>query len=238
MEVKFTIDKFEGPLDLLLHLIKINDLDIASINVSEITEQYLNYIKKMEELDLNVGSEYLVMASELTYIKSKTLLPSEIEEEEEEDPREELINRLIEYQKYKELTETFKELELSRHELFEKAPSYLNEFKEEGIIIDENITLDDLIKAFANFNVRKEQDKPLNTTITKKEYSVSQRSKDIMEKLKDKKKLSFDDLFETINKEYVVVTFLSILDLARNGKLNIKQDKNLSEIFIFARGEN
>jgi len=238
MEVKFTIEKFEGPLDLLLHLIKVNDLDIADINVSEITEQYLDYIRKMEELDLNVGSEYLVMASELTYIKSKTLLPCEAEEEEEENPREELINKLIEYQRYKELSETFKELELSRQDLFGKDPSYLNEFKEDGIIIDENITLEDLIKAFANFNLRKEQDKPLSTTITKKEYSVSERSHEIMKKLKEKKKLNFTDLFEIVNKEYIVVTFLSILDLARKGRLNIKQDKNLSEIVILTRGDN
>ncbi len=238
MEIKFTIDQFEGPLDLLLHLIKENDIDIKDINVSEIAEQYLEFIRQMNELDLNVSSEYLVMASELTYMKSKTLLPSETSEEEEEDPKEELINRLIEYQKYKELSAAFKDLEFSRQELFGKNPSYLDEFKEDGIIIDNDITLDDLLKAFANFNVRKENDKPLNTTITKKEYSVSERSHDIMNRLKKYKKIEFTELFEVVNKEYVVVTFLSILDLARKGHLNIKQDKNLSQIFILARGEN
>lgn len=238
MEIKFTIDQFEGPLDLLLHLIKENDIDIKDINVSEIAEQYLEFIRQMNELDLNVSSEYLVMASELTYMKSKTLLPSETAEEEEEDPKEELINRLIEYQKYKELSAAFKDLEFSRQELFGKSPSYLDEFKEDGIIIDNDITLDDLLKAFANFNVRKENDKPLNTTITKKEYSVSERSHDIMNRLKKYKKIEFTELFEVVNKEYVVVTFLSILDLARKGHLNIKQDKNLSQIFILARGEN
>ena len=237
MEVKFTIDQFEGPLDLLLHLIKENDIDISDINISEITEQYLNYIKAMDEINLNVGSEYLVMASELTLMKSKTLLPSINETEEEEDPKEELINRLIEYQRYKELSETFKELELSRQDLFCKDPSYLNEYKEEGLVIDDDITLDDLIKAFANFQVRKEGEKPLNTTITKKEYSVSERSEDIMRKLKSSKRLEFSELFEVVNKEYVVVTFLSILDLARKGRLNINQDKNLGQIFILARGE-
>ena len=238
MEVKFTIDQFEGPLDLLLHLIKENNIDIVSINVSEITEQYLNYIKEMENLDLNISSEYLVMAAELTLIKSRTLLPVNEEESEEEDPKEELINKLIEYQKYKELTSTFKELELSRQELFSKDPSYLNDFKTEGVVISEDITLDDLIKAFASFQMRKESDKPLNTTITKKEYSVSERCHDIMNRLKKNKKIEFTELFDIVNKEYVVVTFLSILDLARNGKLNINQDKNLGQIFILARGEN
>lgn len=236
MEIKFTIDKFEGPLDLLLHLIKENDIEIEDINVSEIAEQYLNYIKAMNDLDLNVGSEYLVMASELTLMKSKTLLPSNNVEEEEDNPKEELINRLIEYQKYKELSLTFKDLENSRMELYGKEPSYLDEFKEDGVIIDNNITLDDLLKAFANFSLRKESEKPLNTTITKKEYSVSQRSYDIMNRLKKESKIEFTDLFEIVNKEYVVVTFLSILDLARKGKLNIKQDKNLSQIFILAKG--
>jgi segregation and condensation protein A len=236
MEVKFTIDKFEGPLDLLLHLIKENDIDIMEINISEITEQYLTYIKKMEELDLNVSSEYLVLAAELTLMKSKTLLPS-INEEEELDPREELINRLVLYQKYKEVSQTFKELELDRNDLFTKKPSYLSDFKDNKVIIDSDITIEDLIKAFTSFNQRKEYDKPLNTTVTKKEYSVSKRSYDILKRLKSESRIIFSDLFEEKTKGYVVVTFLSILDLTRKGKINITQDKNMGDIFLTARGE-
>lgn len=231
MDIKFTIDKFEGPLDLLLHLIKENDIEITDINISEITEQYLKYIKKMEELDLNVGSEYLLMASELTFIKSKTLLPT-VKEEEEEDPKENLINRLIEYQKYKEVTKDFKEMEMIRQNLFSKEPSYLDEFKESKLIIDESITLDDLVKALERFNIRKENEKPQNMAVTKKEYSVSERKNEILSKLKIKSKLEFTELFDFVSKEYVVVTFLSILDLARKGKVKLTQEENLSQIYI------
>ena len=114
MEYKFTIDKFQGPLDLLLHLIKEADIDIFDINIAEITEQYLDYIDSMESLNLNVDSEYLVMAAELIWMKSRELLPDDKDEDTddyEDDPRENLINRLLEYQKYKEMALEFRGLE-------------------------------------------------------------------------------------------------------------------------------
>ena len=104
MDIEFKIDKFEGPLDLLLHLVKINKMNILDIEIEKITEQYLNYLNKMEKMNLEITSNYLVIASELIYIKSKMLLPR-VEEEIEEDPREELATKLIEYQVYKEITE-------------------------------------------------------------------------------------------------------------------------------------
>ena len=113
MEYRVTINDFEGPMDLLLHLVKENNIDIVELNVESITEQYLNYIKEAEELNLDIASEYLTLAAELIEIKSISLLPKKVvlEDEYEEDPREKLIQRLIEYQKYKEVTETFKVLE-------------------------------------------------------------------------------------------------------------------------------
>ena len=145
MDYKVTIDKFEGPLDLLLHLIKEADIDIFDIKVSDITNQYLMYISQMEELNLNVDSEYLVMAADLIEMKSRELLPRDEEtEENEEDPREELINRLVEYQKYKEISKSFKELEEERQELFTKDPSLLEEFKDDSLKISEDISLEDL----------------------------------------------------------------------------------------------
>jgi len=236
MNYTVTIDKFEGPLDLLLHLIKESDIDIFEIKISEITNQYLLYISKMETLNLNIDSEYLTMAADLIEMKSKELLPRNEEDEEEEDPREELINRLLEYQKYKEITETFKNLEEERRELFTKEPSFLNEYRENGIKINEEVTLDDLIEAFAKFQEKKSFEKPLNTVVTKKEYSVHQRSKEIMNKLTKNKKMDFEELFEIYTKDYVVVTFLSILDLARKGKLLINQDHNLDKIVLSYRG--
>lgn len=238
MEYNFRLEDFEGPLDLLLHLIKKDNIDIFDINISEITNQYLNYINHLESLNLNIDSEYLVMASELTLLKSRELLPHSDEEDEEDDPREELINRLIEYQKYKDVCGELKKFENDRKNYFTKSPSLLNEFHESGAIIDDDISLDDLIKAFMKFQEKKEFEKPLNTVVTRKEYSVHKRSKEIMSKLKKYKQVIFDDLFDIYKKDYVVVTFLSILDLAKNGNISLRQDSNLDSIILSIRGEN
>ena len=169
MEYAVKIDAFEGPLDLLLHLIKESKVDIWDIKIVDITDQYLNYIKNMESLNLNIASEYLVMASELMEIKSKMLLPRYEEEssEEEEDPREQLIQKLIEYQKYKDMTKSFKELEEVRHEFYTKAPESLKAYVDEDTIISSDVTLDDLMNAFQKFLKRKQLEKPLSTTVTK-----------------------------------------------------------------------
>ena len=133
MDYVVTLPQFDGPLDLLLHLIKEQNIDICELNIEVITKQYLEYIHKMEEMNLDIASSYLVMAAELIEIKSRILLPGNKENEEEiEDPKEELINRLIEYKRYKELTEEFKQLEEQRNEIFTKLPSYSD-------IDDENI---------------------------------------------------------------------------------------------------
>ena len=123
MDYIIELDKFSGPLDLLLHLIKESNIDIFDINIKDITEQYLEYINKIESMNLNVASEYLVMAAELIEMKSRILLPrnEDIESDDyEEDPREELIRRLIEYKNYKEITPELKELELKREEYYTK----------------------------------------------------------------------------------------------------------------------
>ena len=238
MDYKFKAEKFEGPLDLLLHLIKKDNIDIFEINISEITDQYLRYIESMEEINLNVDSEYLVMASELIELKSRELLPHDEEEEEEEDPKEQLINRLIEYKKYKEISLELRKFEHDRKELFTKIPSFLNEFRDNNAIISEDISLDDLLEAFMKFQKRKEFNKPLNTVVTKKEYSVHKRARDIMGRLKVKQSVKFEDLFEVYDRGYVVVTFLAILDLAKNGELLIKQDKNMDSIILSSKGES
>ena len=230
-----TIDNFDGPLDLLLHLIKKMDIDIYDISIEEITKQYLDYINSMKELNLDIASEYLVMASELIEMKSSMLLPKNdiVEDEYEEDPKERLIKRLIEYKRYKELVPDFKELEQLRKEEFTKEPDSLDEFKKETEdVILEDLKLEDLINAFSEFLKRKELEKPLNTKITKKEYSVKKRNKEIKKILEEKKKNSFEELFDVMTKDYVVVTFLSILDLARKQSLVIKQENNFNKIYL------
>lgn len=232
MEYAVKIDAFEGPLDLLLHLIKESKVDIWNIKIVDITDQYLNYIKSMERLNLNIASEYLVMASELMEMKSKMLLPRYEEEssEEEEDPREQLIQKLIEYQKYKDMTKNFKELEEVRHEFYTKAPESLKDYIDDDTIVSSDVTLDDLMNAFQKFLKRKQLEKPLSTTVTKREITVEERRTSICNILKTKKKVDFFELFDEITKEYIVVTFLAILEMAKKQELMIYQENNFQQI--------
>ncbi len=236
MDYSVKIDEFEGPLDLLLHLIKEDNIDIYDISIDKITKDYLDYINKMEELNINVASSYLVMASELMEIKSKSLLPSnkkeEVSENEEEVSRERLISKLIEYKKYKEITSSFKELESLRKEIYIKSPENIKNYIDEKITNDNDISVNDLIKAFSLFLERKELEKPLNTKITNKEYSVKERKSSIRNILKERKKLEFTELFNEYNKSFIVVTFLSILEMTKDNEIDLKQEDNFSKIYI------
>jgi len=233
-----TINDFEGPLDLLLHLIKKDDIDIIDISVDEITKQYLEFIEEQENMNLNVSSEYLVMAAELIEMKSSYLLPKKEVEEDEEDPRENLINRLLEYKRYKEMMPNFKELESERHNFYTKAEEDLRQYRDSDEPLDlGDIDLSSLLEAFSKFLIRKEDEKPLNTKISKKEYSVRERSTEIINVLKKKKKVKFEELFDIYKKDYVIVTFLSILNLAKRQELIIKQDDNFDNIELSYRGE-
>ena len=236
MEYKFVIDDFEGPLDVLLFLLKKDNIKIEDIEIEKITEQYLSFIRQMQEINLSIASEYLVLAAELIEMKSNILLPRKKQELEEViDPRQNLIDRLKEYQLYKEVTNDFKLLENNRKEFFTKEPSLLTEFKKEDEVI-ETSSIDILVEAFKIFLDKKEALKPLDTKITNKEYSVYKRSKEIKNLIKTKKKLEFTELFNVFNKEYVIVTFLSVLDLTRKQEIEIRQERNFDKIFLIDRG--
>ncbi|MCI5835478.1 MAG: segregation/condensation protein A [Firmicutes bacterium] len=236
MEYKFVIDDFEGPLDVLLFLLKKDNIKIEDIEIEKITEQYLSFIRQMQEINLSIASEYLVLAAELIEMKSNILLPRKKQELEEViDPRQNLIDRLKEYQLYKEVTNDFKLLENNRKEFFTKEPSLLTEFKKEDEVI-ETSSIDILVEAFKSFLDKKVALKPLDTKITNKEYSVYKRSKEIKNLIKTKKKLEFTELFNVFNKEYVIVTFLSVLDLTRKQEIEIRQERNFDKIFLIDRG--
>ncbi|MBE6155087.1 MAG: segregation/condensation protein A [Firmicutes bacterium] len=237
VKYEININEFQGPLDLLLHLIKQSNISIYQISIDLITKQYLDYIQKMEELNLDIASEYLVMAAELIEIKSSSLLPKQnIEDDEfEEDPKEKLINRLLEYEQYKKMTSTLKELEEYRQEIYTREPDNLLDFKDNEEV-DYGINLNDLLNALNNFLEQKELVKPLNTKITNKEYSVSIRSNEIRNILKKKKKVNFTELFEVFTKEYVVITFLSILAMTRKQEIEIEQENNFKNIIIKEKG--
>lgn len=236
MAYEVVLPSFDGPLDLLLHLIKQANINICDIEIVEITKQYLDYIHKMKEMNLDIASEYLVMAAELIEIKSKVLLP--VEEEaatDEEDPKEQLIQRLLEYEQYKESTTTFKKLEAMRKEVMTKEPSDLLEYKDSNEVVDYGITLDNLLEAFSKFLENKENMKPLNTKITNREYSIGKRCVEIRDIIRKKKEVQFQDLFEEITKEYIVVTFLAILSMSKKQEIEITQSKNFDNITIKAR---
>ena len=207
-------------------------MDIMNIEIEEITRQYMEFLDKQEKMNLEVSSEYLVLASELLEIKSRLLLPrnNTPEEEVEEDPREELINRLLEYQAYKDITKVLQEKELLRRDIYTKIPENIHNYVEENHEIHADVTLDDLVKALQNYYQRKNDNKPLNTKVTVNEISVSSRRHDIKKLLKSKKRVSFFELFPVMTKEYIVATFLAILEMAKNRELVIKQENNFEDI--------
>lgn len=229
-----TIDNFDGPLDLLLHLIKEQDIDIYDIKIEDITKQYLDYIRHMKELNLEIASEYLVMASELIEMKSKMLLPKKKEKEEddyEEDPRELLIERLLAYKRYKEVTSEFKDLELTRKMVFTREPDNLNRYAKEEKNSEE-LGVVDLIDAFNNLLKRKELDRPIATKITKKELSVTEKVNKIKNILRNKKRINFEEIFEVSTKEEVIISFLSILEMVKKDEILLTQDGNFKNIVI------
>lgn len=227
----FKINEFEGPLDLLLHLIKESKMNIMDIEIEKITEQYMAYLDLQEKMNLEIASEYLVMASELIELKSKMLLPNPKNEEgEEEDPREELVNRLLEYQAYKEITKVLHDKENLRKEIYTKSPENIRNYIEEDVSITSDVTLDDLIDAFKKYLERKKDTKPLQTKITVNEVTVSSRRHDIKNLLKKKKRVSFFELFPVVSKEYVIATFLAILEMAKSHELTITQNDTFDDI--------
>ncbi len=229
MDMTFIIDDFEGPLDLLLHLIKENKMDLLNIRLEKIIDDYLKFIENQEKLNLAIASSYLVMASELIEMKSKMLLPRKVEEEEEdEDPKEVLIKKLVEYQRYKDVVSDLQALAEERKDFFTKIPENINEYRED-IQYSSNMDLADLVDALKFFLNRKELERPLTTEVTKKEVSVAEREINIKKILKIRKKVNFVELFENYTREYIIATFLAILELAKKREITIFQgaDKNI-----------
>lgn len=228
------INNFNGPLDLLLHLIRSNKMDIYDIDIELITKEYIDYINNNKNLTIDACSEYLVMASELIHLKSKLLLHRDNEDNDDEyeiNSEDELRERLLEYQKIKDMAGDFRVLEEKRSYVYTKLPSNLSEFRNETKL-STNITLNDLLNAFEEFLKRQKLQEPKTTTVTKKEISLESRSIMIKNIIKDRGKINFLDLFDDISKPYVIVTFLSILDLSKKREIVITQDKNFGDIYL------
>ena len=232
------INDFDGPLDLLWHLIKAHKMDIYDINIEKITKEYLSYINEHKELTIDGASEYLVMASELIHLKSKLLLNKNDEEEDTEyeiNTEDDLRNRLIEYEKLKAAADRLVELENKRKEVLTKLPSNLSEYADKSVKLSSDITLDDLLKAFEGYLNRKKLDEPVNKAVTKRELSVEDRCLSIKSYLHNRGKVNFLDLFDEVDKPYVIVTFLGILNLVKSREAVISQEYNFGDIYIEER---
>ncbi|MFB5195612.1 segregation/condensation protein A [Neobacillus sp. KR4-4] len=245
MPYQVKIDAFEGPLDLLLHLINGLEIDIYDIPVAQITEQYLMYIKTMNELKLDVASEFLVMAATLLVIKSKMLLPKHEEvpgyEDPdilyEDDPRDELVERLIEYRKFKEAAHDLKSMEVERGLMYTKPPSDLSEYAKESQPekAELNVSLYDMLAAFQKLMRRKKLQRPMATKIARQEISIDTRMTEIMAELKQVKgRKNFNDLFPYRTKDHIVVTFLAILELIKRKEIDAQQRENFGDIYVEA----
>ena len=241
MEYKVVLETFEGPIDLLYHLIEKNEVDIYDIPISEITHQYIEYIENMKELDLNVTSEFLLMIATLIEIKSKMLLPSkkEIDGEQlkldEVDPREELVRRLIEYKKYKTASEELKSKEILQKKVFFKPQEEIEGFIVESKPDFDDLNLEDLITAFSKILKKSKNNAPKIDfhEIHRDEITIEESMENILNIVKIKRKIKFEDLFnDNLSKSKIVVTFLSILELIKLNKIVIKQEGNFKDIMI------
>lgn len=240
MTYNFSTKDFEGPLDLLLHLVKESKMDLYEINLKDIIDQYLEIIRHEKETNIDTASEYLVMASELIYLKSKLLINRKDDEVNEEDEftiesEEDLRNKLLEYEKYKEITKEFQELENKRNEVYTRLPESLKEFMPEQKLAKGEFDISDLFNAYMSYIDKKKLAKPLNTKITKKEINVEDKIKDIRKILSTRSRLNFIELFETATKENVIVTFLSILEMCKTDEIYLTQENNFSPIMIEKR---
>ncbi|HLS60393.1 MAG TPA: segregation/condensation protein A [Virgibacillus sp.] len=231
---------FEGPLDLLLHLINQYEIDIYDIPVAEITEQYMHYIQTMEELELNIASEYLVMAATLLAIKSQMLLPkqkiTEDIDEYVEDPREELMQRLIEYRKYKEAAEILKDKEFEANQTFTRSPVIFTDVEMKTPVVKGETSIYDMLDALNKMFVRKKWDQPLSTKITRVEVSMAETMQSILTIVGNSKSgVSFDELFTQPTRSHIVVTFISLLELMKNNAVYCKQEENFSSLYVYTR---
>lgn len=229
------IDNFEGPLDLLCHLIDKNKMNIHEINLSEITDQYIQYLKEQEQLNLEIASEFLVMAATLLYIKSKTLLPKQ-EEEEEEITEEELIRRIIEYKKFKEISKVLKQNYLNFSNRYFKAQEEIELPKKKLEANYENTYIPDIYKNLVERNSEKlnKNAKNIEKIAIVENYTVASKVKEMFKVLVKQKRFVFNKLFSINkhNKQEVVTAFSGLLELSRRNKVETTQEELFGDITV------
>lgn len=243
MDLEFKLQVFEGPLDLLLHLIEKNKVDIYDIPIVEITKQYLEYVEQMPKDDLNLASEFLVMAATLIDIKSRMLLPKEIDENGEEiDPRAELVEKLVEYKMYKYAATELRDMQVYAGKSLYKQPDIPDEVAKYQPPVD----LDDLLKdvnltklnEIFQMVLKRQVDKidPVRSKFGKiemEEVSLPEKITYVSKTIKNRKRCSFKQLLEeATSKVEVIVSFLAILELIKIGEIEVHQDNTFGDIYI------
>ncbi|MGK0468628.1 segregation/condensation protein A [Clostridium sp.] len=240
MPLSIKITNFEGPFDLLLHLIKKNEMNIYDINIFEITNQYLDYLKCIVEMDLEVTSEFIVIAATLIEIKSKYLLPKSKDEhskEEENDIEMELLNKLIEYKKYKHIAENLKIMEQDAGIMFSKKPEIIIEDTFNIVETDflKNVTMVSLYNLYndlmQNFRNKMNTDNIINQRIKMEEYKIEDKMEELKEKLIFLGRVHFTDLISGYSSKLeAIVTFLALLELIKTQSVIVIQENNFKDI--------
>ena len=229
------IDAFEGPLDLLCHLIDKNKMNIYDINLSEITDQYINYLKEQEKLNLEIASEFIIMASTLLYLKSKNLLPKQ-EEEEEEITEEELIRRIIEYKKFKEISKVLKEQYKNNSNRYFKLQEEIKLPKQKIEKNYESMLIPEMYKKVVERNEEKvnQNAKNIEKIAITDNYTVASKVKEMFKALIKNKKFTFNKMFslKKHNKQEVVTAFSGLLELSRRSKVLTKQEELFGDIEV------
>ncbi|MFD1471341.1 segregation and condensation protein A [Companilactobacillus mishanensis] len=238
-KLKLVLTDFQGPIDLLLHLIKEAKIDIYDIPIAQITQQYLDYLNSMKVLQLDIAGDYLVMASTLMSIKSKLLLPKapdEIDEDiDDEDPRDELVSQLLTYQTFKHVSSYFEEKEKARNLSYDKEPS-VPKTQIDQFLLPGSVGLEDLSTTFTEILRNQVARQPKTEMIENETISIETAQTEILEKLEKLKKITFKSLLKVNHSiEEVVTDFMAILEMVRNQQVNAYQESLESDLFIELR---
>lgn len=235
-ETKVQLEIFEGPLDLLLYLVKKEEVDIYEVNLTKIATQFIEYVELMKELDLDIAGEFLVMAATLMYIKSRELLPRdkqvEVEEEDEEDPRWDLIRQLVEYKKFKDAAARLQERELLQEQTYARIPGK-PEISLDAPLLKPEVSVFDLINAVSSILKRYSALQASTREVYEDEFSVSEKIEFVAGLIKTRSRVKFSELFaDAASRSEVICTFLALLELIRLKQLRIEQPEAFAEIEI------
>ena len=243
MELKIKINDFEGPLDLLLHLINTNEMEIRDISIFKITKQYIDYLESMKDLDLEITSEFIVMASELLEMKSKILLPNPKYDTEEfnqiQDPKDDLVKRLLEYKKYKTVSKFLNKRYENFNKVYYRNQQDLSKFvkkvpnEELNKDLERNLLVKGIKRVLKNIDRKDKTRDNYFDNVEREKFSVKEKIEFIELKIKNNKKLKFNDLFsKDIYILEVITTFMALLELLKINKISIKQNRIFEQIVI------